>query len=216
MPSNILAMDDNFPSFTGKESPQQQIMAIHDYLFQLRTGLQYSLNNLSKDNFNAAALEQMNESQKSEVTKELQQVYAKLNQLSTEVDRLRSQVSESGDVSGRVGDLEEWTGAAEEQLADLGDRVTELELDETVAALQETVTGEGGLQERVVALDERTERVESVVQVAEDGTGTLGGEGKVLHLVGQIYINGILYGSETGDETGSETGSEEEAEGGTA
>lgn len=200
MPSNILAMDDNFPSFTGKESPKQQIMAIHNYLYQLREGLQYSLNNLSKDNFNATALEQMNESQKSEVTKELQQVYAKLNKLSTEVDRLRSQVSESGDVSERVGDLEEWTGAAEVQLADLDGRVTKLEQDETVATLQETVTGEGGLQERV-------EKVESIAQVAEDGTGTLGGEGKVLHLVGQIYINGVLYGGETG--------SEEESEGGT-
>lgn len=208
MPSNILAMDDYFPSFTGEESPKQQIMAIHNYLYQLREGLQYSLQNLTKDNFNEKALEQLNESQKEEVAGELRQVYAKLNQLSTEVDRLRSQVSESTDVSGRVDDLEEWSGAAEEQLADLDVRVTAMEQDETLTTLQETLTGEGGLQEQILTLGEKVGKIESVVQVAEDGTGAIGGEGKVLHLVGQIYINGVLYGGETGNEDDTGGGTE--------
>ena len=208
MPANILAMDDNFPSFTGDESPKKQIMAIHNYLYQLREGLQYSLNNLSKDNFNPTALEEMSEKQKSEVTKELQRVYAMLNQLSADVDRIIGQVSESNKLSGRVGDLEEWSGAAEEQMADLNVRVTALEQDETVAKLQEIVSGEGGLQEQILSLEERAGNTESVVQVAEDGTGTIGSEGQVLRLIGQIYINGVLYGSETGSEADAGGGTE--------
>ena len=72
MPSNWLSIDSNFPSFTGEESPEQQIRALHNYLFQLREGLQYSLQNLTADNFNATALQNLSDAQKNEVTTQLQ------------------------------------------------------------------------------------------------------------------------------------------------
>ena len=231
MPSNWLSIDSNFPSFTGEESPEQQIRALHNYLFQLREGLQYSLQNLTADNFNAAALQNLSDVQKNEVNTQLQKVYVLLNQMTTEINSISGRVSSVENISSRVtttegeiDDLEEWTGTAEQQIGELqrrtgtaeegieelSGRVKQLEDAQTLGDLQEAVTGEGGLQERVADLEgavtgegglqeqmDATERglekISGAVRVADDGSVTVGSEGKPLRLVGQIYINGVLY-----------------------
>ena len=213
MPSNWFSIDSNFPSFTGEETPEQQIRALHNYLFQLREGLQYSLQNLTADNFNTAALQNLSDAQKNEVANQLQKVYTLLNQMSTEIDSLSGRVSGTESLSGRVttaeskiDDLEEWTDAAEQQIGDLQrrvdtaeeaaedlvGRVKQLEDDQTLEQLQEAVTGEGGLQEQVRTAQQDLRQISGIVQVAEDGSATVGAEGKALRLVGQIYINGVL------------------------
>ena len=241
MPSNWLSIDSNFPSFTGEESPEQQIRALHNYLFQLREGLQYSLQNLTADNFNTAALQNLTDAQKNELTTQLEKVYTQLNQMSAEIDRLSGRVSGTENLSGRVttaegeiatlkgrvklteenieslaarttdtetaiGDLQERMDTAEADVVslkgratvtegnveDLADRVKALEDDQTLEQLQEAVTGEGGLQEQMDSANGELEKISGVVQVADDGSATFGSEGKVLRLVGQVYINGVL------------------------
>lgn len=259
MPSNWLSIDSNFPSFTGEESPEQQIRALHNYLFQLREGLQYSLQNLTADNFNTAALQNMTDAQKNEVTLQLEKVYAMLNQMAAQIDNLSGRVSGTENLSGRMTTAEDEITAlkgrvklTEENIEDLADRTTtaetgiddmqdrmktaeadvgslkgratitegnvedlagrvkQLEDDQTLGDLQEAVTGEGGLQERVTdlegavtgegglqeqmdATEQELEKISGAVQVADDGSITVGSEGKPLRLVGQIYINGVLY-----------------------
>lgn len=245
MPSNWLSIDSNFPSFTGEESPEQQIRALHNYLFQLREGLQYSLQNLTADNFNTAALQNLTDAQKNEVTTQLEKVYTQLNQMAAEIDRLSGRVSGTENLSGRmttaegeITALKGRTKLTEENIEDLADRTTtaeadvgslkgratitegnvedlagrvkRLEDDQTLDDLQEAVTGEGGLQERVAdlegavtgegglqeqmdATEQELEKISGAVQVADDGSVTVGSEGKPLRLVGQIYINGVLY-----------------------
>lgn len=92
MPSNWMAIDQNFPTFTGEESPQQQIQALHNYLFQLREGLQYSLRNLTTENFNAVALQQQGFTEKQDellfewfhsIIEQLMEISGKLNNLAT-------------------------------------------------------------------------------------------------------------------------------------
>lgn len=248
MPSNWLSFDSNFPSFTGEETPEQQIRALHNYLFQLREGLQYSLQNLTADNFNTAALQNMTDAQKNEVTIQLEKVYSQLNQMTTEIDRLSGRVSGTENLSGRmttaegeitalkgrttlteenIEDLADRTTAAETDIDDLqgrmdtvesdigslkgratiiegnvenlAGRVKQLEDDQTLDDLQEAVTGEGGLQDQVAAAKQELEKISGAVQVAEGDSVTVGSEGKPLHLVGQVYINGALY--EQGDTT---------------
>ena len=259
MPSNWLSIDSNFPSFTGEESPEQQIRALHNYLFQLREGLQYSLQNLTADNFNTAALQNMTDAQKNEVTLQLEKVYTMLNQMAAQIDNLSGRVSGTENLSGRVttaeGEITSLKGRVkltEENIEDLADRTTAaeggieglkdrmgtaesevtslkgratitegnvedlagrvkaLEDDQTLEDLQEAVTGEGGLQERTKALEDAVtgedglqeqmtateqdlKKLSDTVQVADDGSVTVGSEGKPLHLVGQVYINGVLY-----------------------
>jgi chromosome segregation ATPase len=242
MPSNWLSFDSDFPSFTGEETPEQQIRALHNYLFQLREGLQYSLQNLTADNFNTTALQNMTDAQKNEVTRQLEKVYTQLSQMTAEIDRLSSRVSSTENLSGRMTTAEgeitalegrtklteenieflaDRTTAAETDIDDLQDRmkiaeadvgslkgraaitegnveelagrVKQLEDDYTLDDLQEAVTGEGGLQEQMDTAKQELEKISGAVQVADDGGVTMGSERKPLRLVGQIYINGVLY-----------------------
>lgn len=228
MPSNWLSIDSNFPSFTGEETPEQQIRALHNYLFQLREGLQYSLQNLTADNFNATALQNLTAEQKNEVTTELQKVYTMLNQMAAQIDSLSGRVTGTENLSGRmttaegeitalkgrvklteenIEDLADRTTAAESDIGSLkgratitegnveglADRVKKMEDDQTLGELQEAVTGEGGLQEQMATAKQELEKISGAVQVADDGSVTVGSEGKPLRLVGQVYINGVLY-----------------------
>ena len=241
MPSNLLSIDSNFPSFTGEESPEQQIRALHSYLFQLREGLQYSLRNLTADNFNTTALQNMTDAQKNEVASQLEKVYTMLNQMTTQIDNLSGRISGIENLSGRVtttegeiaslkgrvklteeniegladratdtddaiDDLKGRVGTAESDVValkgrttitegnveDLAGRVKQLEDDQTLDNLQKAVTGEGGLQEQMDTTEPELKKISGAVHVADDGSTTVGSEGKVLHLVGQIYINGAL------------------------
>lgn len=242
MPSNWLSIDSNFPSFTGEETPEQQIRALHNYLFQLREGLQYSLQNLTADNFNATALQNLTAEQKNEVTTELQKVYTMLNQMAAQIDSLSGRVTGTENLSGRmttaegeitalkgrvklteeniedladrttaaetdiddlqdrmkatesdIGDLKGRTTITEGNVEDLADRVKKMEDDQTLGELQEAVTGEGGLQEQMATAKQELEKISGAVQVADDGSVTVGSEGKPLRLVGRVYINGVLY-----------------------
>lgn len=219
MPSNLLYIDSNFPSFTGEETPEQQIRALHNYLFQLREGLQYSLQNLTADNFNATALQNLTAEQKNEVASELQKVYALLDKTSTEIKSLSGRISDTESLFGRVTaaeeeisyldkrltqseeiieSLETATAEAEEKLESFGDRVEALEdalpqIEQTTQELQEEITGEDGLQDQVKMAQQEIQKISDTVQVAEDGSATVGSEGKPLYLVGQVYINGVLY-----------------------
>lgn len=127
MPSNWQSIDMNFPSFTGEETAKEQIRALHNYLFQLRQGLQYSLQNLGIKNFNAAGLKELNDAQKQEVSVLLQGVTATINALSGEVNNLAGRIRDTDKMAGQIADIEEWTGAAEAQLQQLEDRLSELE-----------------------------------------------------------------------------------------
>lgn len=150
MPSNILSFDNGFPTFTGQESPQQQIAALHNYLFQVREGLRYSLSNLGKNNFNPKELEQMSEEQKTQMEQLLSQVYNQLNGISKQLGSLTETVNSHG-------------------------------------------TAIGGLAQQMEQAGESLEKLGQVLQVAEDGSAALGSEGKRLDLIGEIYINGVLY-----------------------
>lgn len=223
MPSNWTLIDNNFPTFTGKETPQQQIAALHNYMYQLREGLQYSLQNLTAENFNAAALQNLSETQKNEVASQLQQVYNLMNQLSAELNSLSGRVAGIEGLSGRVTTaeteisfLDKRVGSAEENIENLQERAAEAEADladhevrlgaaeegiqelkqsvEDLAALEDEVTGEGGLSERVASAEGEVKKLSETVHVAEDGSATVGSQGRALHLVGDIYINGVLYG----------------------
>lgn len=168
MPSNWQAIDMNFPSFTGDESPKQQIQALHNYLFQLRQGLQYSLQNLGIKNFNTTGLKELTDAQTADVQELLQGVTNSINSLSGTVNGLSGRMRDVDKLIGDVAAIEEWTGAAEGQLQELSNRISALE---------------------------------AILQVAEDGSITLGLSGQTINIVGNIHINGTLWQAEPEEET---------------
>lgn len=200
MPSNWMAIDTDFPSFTGEETPAQQIRALHNYLFQLREGLKYSLQNLTTENFNAAALQSLSDAQKNEFTKQLEKVYSELNKLTTEVDRLKNRLSEA---EGKIVSLDDNVGLLSGRISVTADAVGDLQkkTSANMADIQSLKDSAASTDSKVAELSndilevkKDLQKVAGIVQVAEDGTITLGAEGKVINLVGQIYINGELIG----------------------
>lgn len=106
MPSNLLPIDTNFPTFTGEETEEEQIQQLVNYLYQLRESLQYSLQNLSKENFNAAALDNLTKEASQAVAEELQKVMNALSQLNAEISGMQ------GKLGGMETSIEELKGYA--------------------------------------------------------------------------------------------------------
>lgn len=102
MPSNFMGLDD-FPTFTGQESPKEQIRALHNYLFVMREYLGYTLQNLSAENWNETALQKLTEGTQSELVKKLQTVSEQLSKLSQKVEAL-TQVVQKSDTGTTIGE----------------------------------------------------------------------------------------------------------------
>lgn len=188
MPSGLFSFDNNFPTFTGEESPQQQIRALHNYLFQVRESLQYSLQNLSEENFNPQALQSLTDKSKQDVEDMLAALRNQVSQLSSAVANLSARVDAEDNLAGRVSMLAE-------DVAAVSQRISLLEEDNAAkwqrfADLEATVSGEGGLLERMTAAEAAIAALMGAVQVAEDGEVTVGQEGTALHLIGIVDING--------------------------
>lgn len=216
MPSNLLTIDSNFPTFTGEEPVEEQIRELVNYLYQLRESLQYSLKNLTTDNFNAAALQNLTDDAKGEIGNQLQKIANELNQLSSEVETLKGRISGIDSLTTRMknaetdienmktrvvnaeGELEAlqtWSSYQEETVGDIQERVDNVEQE-----LADQTTAHANTEQRVAALSDLMEALDadvtellSLITVADDGSVTMGEEGQDLHLVGNVYINGILF-----------------------
>ena len=59
MPSNILNADIRFPNFTEKETTDEKVEQIVNYLYMVLEQLRYSMGNLDADNFNETGLDEI-------------------------------------------------------------------------------------------------------------------------------------------------------------
>lgn len=189
MPSNWLSVDSNFPSFTGEESATQQIRMLHNYLFCLKEHLQYSLQNLTADNWNASALQSLTDGAKDQLGTQLSGISSQLAQLKLQVDALQGRVTDTSDFDKRITAVEEASVYWEQRLGNA---------ESDVIALQVDVAGH---EQRISDLEKAIEELSAVIQTAEDGSVTIGTEGQVLHLVGEVYLNGTLLNQGGTDET---------------
>lgn len=105
MPGSILNTDINFPHFTGKESTEQKIDTIQNYLFMLYEQLRYSMGNLGTENFSEGGI------------KDLEQIVAKRIDLSGYVTF--SSLSEPGQTVINGANLMTGTVTADEVVANI-------------------------------------------------------------------------------------------------
>lgn len=195
MPSNLFALDSELPSLSGKESPQEQIRKMFNYLVQQKQSLQYLLRNLTADNFNASALETLTSGAKVELSDQLNMMQTALAQLSIKVDALSARVGGAEELAGRLNTLEENDELLAAEIAATQEAISALEA--SVAALSILMDPENGVPARL----EQAEQKLDVLTVAEDGTISLGAEGTELRLVGRVIINGMVYEGGTANET---------------
>ena len=59
MPKDFLALDTNFPQFTGTETTDQKVNRLYNYTYMLLENLRYCLRNLDSRNFNEAGLREI-------------------------------------------------------------------------------------------------------------------------------------------------------------
>lgn len=224
MPSNWQSVDSNFPSFTGDESPTQQIRALHNYLYCLKEQLQYSLQNLTSENWNVAALNSLTEDAKSAFSEQLTSIVNQVAQLKIQVETLQGRVTDMGDLGARVTSVEEGItyleqrmDAAEENVTDLQEMAADYELrivaqETAVEDLTERTDGIEAdmltmdeelatLTQTVTELDTALENLQAILSRAEDGSTTLGKVDGKLYLVGEVYLNGVLLEQGGTDET---------------
>lgn len=163
MPSAWSLIDASFPTFTGNERVRDQMDVVLNYMFMLAEGLKYQLSNLNAQNFNTKALKDIQIETTADVEAVLEEMVEQVNTIQNSVSSLRSSVA----------GLENWQTVATAHLQSLDGWVLE------ASRVLET-------------LEENMSKLLAAVQPMEDGSTTIGGDGKTVNLIGKIYINGNL------------------------
>ena len=193
-----MAIENSFPSFTGEETAKEQIIKLQDYMYKLTNQLKYTLQNLDTSNWNATALKIFSSETTEDVKKEAGLLAQQILQINNTINALSSRLSEFSNrltnaennisyLEGRMDSAEGRIQTVEEDTADNTKRIASLE--ETAA---ESETDRQHLWGDMANLQESVSKIEEGVKV-DSSTMTVGKEGKPLYLVGQIYINGVLY-----------------------
>lgn len=173
MPSNLLIIDNSFPTFTGKEKPNEQIAQLTNYMRLLVEQLQYQLKNLDTTNWNKKAMQDFQADTTSDVAEEL-------TKLAKELASVSSRLSAVENLTGRMNQAETDIAYLEKAREKTDQRVSNLE---------------GYMEDAQADIDSMA----VVVQVDGAGGATIGTAGKDIFLVGNIYINGVKL--EQGGET---------------
>lgn len=180
MPSKWAMVDNSFPTFAEEENPRQSVAKLTDYIFILVEELKYQLENLDAENWNAVALQEIQEETTADTNKDVARLAASVamlqNQLSTATASLGSRVSA---VEADVGYLE--TGLAETAAEVRG-------LETNLSRLEAAV---GELDEEVGTIRADLGKLLAVVAPGETGC-TIGTAGQRLNLVGEVFVNGKL------------------------
>lgn len=179
MPSNWSMIDNSFPTFTGRESSREQIIALKNYMFLLVEQMKYNLENLDTSNWNSTKLKQFQKDTTEEVEQEVETVAQDLTNTASDLLTLTQAVA---DIAARVNALE-----------DLSERMAQAETDIAFLEKEQQETGQ-----RLADLEEAAENAQAdldelltIFRRTEDGA-TIGEAGADLHLLGNVYINNRL------------------------
>ena len=103
MPSNWLYIDTNFPSFTQKESANDKIETMQDYLFMLVEQLRYTLHNLDLSNMNKAAADGFVKTITDPIYGEIADAEGNITQIALAAEGLAGRIS---DAEGNITQLQ--------------------------------------------------------------------------------------------------------------
>lgn len=211
MASQWALVDDQFPHFQGDESVPEQIRALVNYMFVLAEQLRYMLSNLKAENWNQASLAAFSQETTDAAAKTVEQ---QLQDVSQTVDALNQRLKLLAGIHEQdVTQLQERDAYFERTAQDQAGQILQLQegvsqAEHETGQLQEQVTGEGGLEQRLAEVAGQLQILNQILmlQKAEDPENGrdsvfLGAEGADIRLVGKgLWFNGELIGG-TADET---------------
>ena len=106
MPSNSLYIDTNFPSFTQKESVNDKVETMQDYLFMLVEQLRYTLHNLDLSNMNKTATDEFVKQITDPIYGEIKDAEGNITQLQATAQGLSASISNlNGSVTNLTADV---------------------------------------------------------------------------------------------------------------
>lgn len=139
MPSNWLYIDTNFPSFTQKESANDKIETMQDYLFMLVEQLRYTLHNLDLSNMNKAAAEGFVKTITQPIYAEIKNAEGSITQLGVTADGLAARISSA---EGSITQLGVTADGLAARIGDAEGNITQLQA--TAKGLQASVSNLNG------------------------------------------------------------------------
>lgn len=139
MPSNWLYIDTNFPSFTQKESANDKIETMQDYLFMLVEQLRYTLHNLDLSNMNKAAAEGFVKTITQPIYAEIKNAEGSITQLGVTADGLAARISSA---EGSITQLGITADGLAARIDDAEGNITQLQA--TAKGLQASVSNLNG------------------------------------------------------------------------
>lgn len=126
MPSNWLYIDTNFPSFTQKESVNDKVETMQDYLFMLVEQLRYTLHNLDLSNMNKTAADGFVKTITQPIYAEIKNAEGSITQLGVTADGLAARI---GDAEGNITQLQATAKGLQASVSNLNGSVTNLTAD---------------------------------------------------------------------------------------
>jgi hypothetical protein len=126
MPSNWLYIDTNFPSFTQKESVNDKVETMQDYLFMLVEQLRYTLHNLDLSNMNKTATDEFVKQITDPIYGEIKDAEGNITQVALMAEGLAARI---GDAEGNITQLQATAQGLSASISNLNGSVTNLTAD---------------------------------------------------------------------------------------
>lgn len=199
MPSNWLYIDTNFPSFTQKESTNDKIETMQDYLFMLVEQLRYTLHNLDLSNMNRAAADGIAKTITDPIYAEIQDAESNITQLGVTAQGLAARMSNA---EGNITQLTATANGLSASVSSLNGSVTNLTAD--VNGLRTTVSGKINSSQAQTLIDQSLQSI--TLAATSDDSGTIfqiKKDGAVLASTGtfDICVDAVnIYGTLTAQE----------------
>lgn len=165
MPSNWLYIDTNFPSFTQKESANDKIETMQDYLFMLVEQLRYTLHNLDLSNMNKAAADGFAKAITDPVYAEIKDAEGNINQIGLTAQGLAARMENA---EGNITQLVATADGLGARVSSLDGSVTNLTAD--VNGIRATVSGKIDGTEAQTLIDQNMNQITLAAVSGSNGT----------------------------------------------
>lgn len=199
MPSNWLYIDTNFPSFTQKESVNDKVETMQDYLFMLVEQLRYTLHNLDLSNMNKTAADEFVKQITDPIYGEIKDAEGNITQVALVAEGLETRI---GDAEGNITQLQATAKGLSASVSNLNGSVTNLTAD--VNGIRAQVSGKIGASEAQTLIDQSLDGITLSATSGESGTiFKLMYDGAVLASTGSVdlYVDAVnIYGTLTATE----------------
>ena len=196
MPSNWLYIDTNFPSFTQKESVNDKVETMQDYLFMLVEQLRYTLHNLDLSNMNKTAADGFVKQITDPIYGEIKDAEGNITQVALVAEGLAARI---GDAEGNITQLQATAKGLQASVSNLNGSVTNLTAD--VNGIRATVSTKIDATQAQSIFDQSAEGFTLGATSGENGTiFKLNYNGAQVASTGNIdlYVDAVnIYGTLT-------------------